>query len=171
MTESAPPTEGWVRVDHYVAQINIARLRHPLDHDQTAEFVEALEPVNAMAESSDGFIWRLRDEYGQSSSFVAVDGIDDALEIVNYSIWRDVASLEQFVFKSAHAGYLRRRADWFERNDQPSGACWWTPAGTIPAVASAYQRLVHLRTHGPSPQAWPLNRPYPPPEPGQADPA
>ena len=165
MTELAARTDrDWVRVDHHLAQINVARLRRPLDHEETAEFVEALEPVNAMAEACDGYIWRLRDDYGQSSSFVQVDGIDDPLEIVNYSIWRDLESLEQFVYKSAHAGYLRRRADWFERSDQASSACWWTPAGTIPSVASAYQRLVHLRTNGPSPEAWPLNRPHPPPD-------
>lgn len=150
-------------VEHHLAEINVARLRHPLDHDETAEFVAALDPINELAESSDGFIWRLQDDAGQSSSFVPVEGIDDPLEIVNYSIWRDLESLEQYVFKSRHVGFLRRRRDWFERSDQPATACWWVPAGTIPSVSDAYGRLQHLREHGPSAEAWPLNRPQPPP--------
>jgi hypothetical protein len=163
------PTARWIRVEHHLAQINVARLRHPLDHDETAEFVAALEPINELAESSDGFIWRLRDDDGQSSSFVPVEGVEDPLEIVNYSIWRDADALEQFVFKSGHAGFMRRRAEWFERGDQVSTACWWAPAGTIPSVARAYQRLVHLRANGPSSEAWPLNRPHPPPGSGAGD--
>ena len=152
---------------HHLAQINVARLRRPLDHAETAEFVEALDPVNDKAEAADGFIWRLKDEAGQSSSFVPVEGIDDPLEVVNYSIWQDVAALEHFVFKSGHVEFLRRRREWFERSDQPSTACWWVPAGTIPPVGEAYQRLQHLRAHGPSSEAWPLNRAFPPPGPDE----
>ncbi len=149
--------------EYHLGQINVAHLHHPLDHDETAEFVAALDPVNEVAESCDGFIWRLRDEDGQSSSYVPVDGIDDPLLIVNYSIWRDPESLEHFVFETGHAGFLRRRREWFERSDQPATACWWIPAGTIPSVSDAYRRLQHLREHGPTAQAFPLNRPHPPP--------
>jgi hypothetical protein len=154
-------------VTHHLAQINVARLRRPLDHAETVEFVEALDPVNEKAEAADGFVWRLKDEAGQSSSFVPVEGIEDPLEIVNYSIWRDLATLEHFVFKSGHVELLRRRREWFERNDQPSTACWWVPAGSIPSVGEAYRRLQHLRAHGPSSEAWPLNRPFPPPGPDE----
>jgi len=151
-------------VDYHLAELNVARLRRPLDADETAEFVAALEPVNTIAETSPGFVWRLTDDVGQSSSFVAVDGIDDPLVIVNYSVWRDFESLKHYVYKSGHASYLRRRRDWFEPTEQASTVCWWTPAGTIPDIDEAYRRLENLRANGPSPQGWPPTKPLPPPE-------
>ena len=149
---------GW-----HLAQINVGRLNAPLDDEANAEFVAALEPINALAEASPGFVWRLQTDDGASSSFVALPGVDDPLIIVNYSIWADVESLQHYVTKSGHVAYLRRRREWFEKPDAPSTACWWVPAGTIPSVADAYERLEQLRRDGPSGIVFPLNRPFPPP--------
>jgi hypothetical protein len=147
----------------HVAELNIARLHHPLDATENAEFVAALGPINALAEVSDGFVWRLQDESGASSSYVRVDGLDDPLVIVNYSIWRDLAALHHFVARTGHVAYLRRRREWFAPADEPTTVCWWVPAGTVPPVEEGYRRLVHLRTHGPSPEGWPLHAPVDPP--------
>ncbi len=98
-------------VDYHLAELNIARLRRPLDAVETAEFIAALDPVNALAEATPGFVWRLTDDDGQSSSYVTVAAIDDPLVIVNYSLWRDYESFKHFVYKSGHASYLRRRGD------------------------------------------------------------
>lgn len=151
---------------NHVAQLNVARLLNPLDHERTAAFVAALGPINELAESSEGFVWRLTDDEGASSSYVSVEGIDDPLMIVNYSIWEDVDSLRQFVYRTVHTDYMRRRREWFERPIEAYSVCWWIPAGSVPSVADAYARLHHLRAHGPSETGWSLNRPLPPPAAG-----
>jgi hypothetical protein len=147
----------------HLAQFNMARLRQPLDHEDTEEFVTMLGPVNAIAEASPGFVWRLEDEDGNSSSYVEVPGLDDPMWIVNYSVWTDVESFRHFVYKSGHGSYLRRRSDWFEPAAEATTVCWWTPAGTIPDVAEAYQKLLRLHADGPSEDGWHLRDPYPVP--------
>lgn len=148
---------------HHLAQLNVGRLRQPLDHPDTAEFVAALDPVNLLAEASPGFVWRLEDDDGNSSSYVEIPGNDDPLLIVNYSIWADLESLRHFMYQSGHAAYLRRRGEWFARIPEASTVLFWIPAGTIPTVAEAYERLLHLREHGPSDRGWPLTKARPAP--------
>lgn len=150
--------------DYQLAQYNVGRIRRPLEHPDVAEFVAALGPINTLAEASPGFVWRLTDEDGQSSSYVEVDGIDDPLLIVNYSIWDDLDSLKHFIYKSGHMSYLRRRQEWFEHSQEPTSVAWWIPARTIPEVGEAHRRLLHLRQHGPTATGWPLTRPWPAPK-------
>jgi hypothetical protein len=150
-------------MDHHLAELNVARLRRPLDAPEAAEFVASLDPINVIAETTPGFIWRLTDDDGRPSSFIPIPGLDDPLVIVNYSIWRDLESLKHYVYKSGHASYLRRRNDWFEPTAEASVVCWWTPAGVIPDLADAYARLQDLRNCGPSDRGWPLNKPIDPP--------
>ncbi len=141
----------------HLAEFNVAKLRNPLDHEESAEFLAALAPINALAESTPGFIWRLQDDQGQSASFVSLPEIDDPLVIINYSIWRDLESLRHFVYRSGHASYLRRRQDWFTPEDQTSTVCWWSPTGDIPEVQDAYNRLEKLRNSGSSDAGWPIS--------------
>lgn len=150
--------------EYHLAQLNVARLHHPLDSEESADFVAALGPINALAEAAPGFVWRLVDDDGNSSSYVTVPAIDDPLVILNYSVWRDLESLKHYVYKSGHAVYLRRRREWFEPAGGPSTVCWWTPAGIIPDVAEAYARFERLRADGPSDAGWPPNQPHPSPE-------
>ncbi len=150
---------------YHLAQYNVGRVHAPLDHPALAEFIAALEPVNSIAESTPGFVWRLKDADGQSSSYVRVPGIEDPLFIINYSIWEDLDSLKHFIYKSGHGAYLRRRREWFELLRIPTSAAWWIEAGEIPQVDEAHRRLIHLRANGPSEHAWPLNRPWPAPSP------
>lgn len=154
-------------MEHHLAELNIARLRRPLDANETAEFVAALNPINLIAESTPGFVWRLTDDSGQPSSFVRIPEIDDPLIIVNYSIWDDLESFKHYVYKSGHASYLRRKSDWFEPMTQAVVVCWWTSAGTIADIGDAYGRLQYLRTHGPTEQGWPPNKPIAAPTDGQ----
>ena len=148
--------------DWQLAQLNVARLRQPLEHPDTAEFVAALDPINQLAESSPGFVWRLTDESGQSSSYVRAD--DDPLVIVNLSVWRTPDDLHEFVFRTAHTEFLRRRRQWFERMAEAFLVCWWVPAGDVPSVDEALDRLAMLRRDGVSDDAFTLRerRPAPP---------
>lgn len=152
----------------HLAQLNIGRLHRPLDDHENAEFVAGLDHVNAIAESSTGFIWRLKDEDGLSSSYVRLPGEDDPLLIVNYSIWEDLDPLRHFIYRSGHSGYLRRRREWFEKPTEPTTVLWWIPAETVPSLAAAYDRLKELRTNGPTERAWTLGKTFPPP--GDASP-
>ncbi len=150
---------------YHLAQYNVGRVHASLDHPDLAEFVAALEPINAIAESSPGFLWRLKDEDGQSSSYVRIPGVDDPLFIINYSIWEDLESLKHFIHKSGHTAYLRRRREWFMPDPKPTSVAWWIEAGVVPEVSEAHARLLQLREVGPSEGAWPLNRPWPAPGP------
>src|SRR5882757_1173442 len=132
-------------LEHELAQINIARLKAPLDSPQLAEFVAGLDPVNAVADAAEGFVWRLQSDEGNATD-IGVFG-DDWL-IVNMSVWRDVDSLKSFMYDGLHRDLLRRRREWFERLDEAVTALWWVPAGHRPSVAEAEQRLLHLRKHG-----------------------
>ena len=148
----------------HLAQLNIGRLHHPLDSEQTQEFNSALGPINALAEATTGFVWRLVDDKGQSSSYVRLPDEDDPLMIVNMSVWKDLDSLKHFMYKSGHASYLRRRIEWFERSAEATSVCWWIRAGEIPDLADAHRRLMHLREHGPTSVGWPVNSPARPEE-------
>lgn len=148
-----------------IAQCNVGRAVKPLEAPEMAEFVAALEPINAIAESSPGFVWRLKDEGGHSSSYVDIPGNDDPLLIINYSIWEDIESLLHFVNRSGHVAYLRRRREWFEKLTVPTSAAWWIPAGTVPDVGEAYRRVLRLQTHGPTEVAFPITKPWPRPAP------
>lgn len=123
----------------------------------------ALDPINAIAEATPGFVWRLTDDGGQSSSYVELPGNDDPLLIINYSIWKDLESLKHFIHKSGHMAYLRRRREWFESLEAPTSVMWWIPRGEVPTVSEANDRLLHLQEVGPSERAWTLAHSFPTP--------
>lgn len=142
-----------------LAQVNIARLKFPLDSSELKDFVDALDPVNADADAADGFVWRLKSDSGNATD-VPVFG-DDWL-IVNMSVWRDTNALTAFMYQGQHREMLARRREWFERLREAVTALWWVPAGHRPTVAEAEARLLHLRAHGPTPYAFTLRTSFPP---------
>lgn len=145
-------------VGHELAQLNIARMREPLDSPRMADFVANLERINALAEGSPGFVWRLQDEQGDATS-IRPFGAD---VIVNLSVWRDVESLSDFAFRSAHVDIMRRRREWFEKMTQAYAVLWWVPAGHRPGVVEASERLALLRERGATPAAFTFRDAYPP---------
>jgi hypothetical protein len=134
-----------------LAQCNVARVCAPVDSPQLAGFVEQLEPINALADSSPGFVWRLQTDAGDATALRVFD--DDEM-LINMSIWQDVESLRAFVYKTRHLDVFKRRAQWFHQLGQPYLALWWIEAGSIPTVADAEERITHLRAHGPTPYAF-----------------
>ena len=143
----------------HLAQINIALPREPLESPLLAEFVAALEPVNAVADRSPGFVWRLQTEEGDATGINAFG--DDRL-IVNMSLWESPAALRAFVFSGHHLEVMRRRREWFERMGEAFMALWWVPVGHIPTLGEAEERLDHLREHGPTPQAFSFRQSFEP---------
>lgn len=133
-----------------LAQFNIARMKEPLEAPGMADFVANLERINALAESSPGFIWRLKTEEGDATALRPLG--DETL--VNVSVWRDVQSLNDYVYSSAHVEIMRRRKEWFERMREAYIVLWWVPSGHRPTVAEAIAKLELLRAKGPTKEAF-----------------
>lgn len=150
-------------MDYVLAQINIGRLVAPLDSPRLADFVAALDPVNAVADAAPGFIWRLQTEDGNATALRAFE--DEGTDILlNMSVWESVEALAAYVYGDAHRQVLRRRRQWFERMASAYAALWWIPRGHIPALREAEDRVRHLRRHGPAPYAFTLREHFPPPD-------
>lgn len=152
MTDAALPR-------HELAQLNIAQLAAPIDSPQLVGFVSSLERINALAEASPGFVWRLQDEAGDAT---AIRHFGDDV-IINMSVWRDVASLQDYVYRSAHTEVLRRRQEWFEKIRESYLALWWVPAGHRPSLDEAGSRLESLRRNGPTVEAFSFKKTFTPP--------
>jgi Domain of unknown function (DUF3291) len=145
---------------HHLAQVNLATLRAPLDGPELAGFVAKLEPINALADAHPGFVWRLQTEDGDAT---AIRPFDDDRILVNLSVWESLEALRAFVYASRHLDVMRRRREWFHRMADPYLALWWLPAGAIPTVAQARDRLELLGRQGPTPAAFTFRTPFPAP--------
>jgi hypothetical protein len=143
----------------HLAQLNIGRLRAPLDDPSIADFRDNLDRVNALAEASPGYVWRLQDEGGNATGF---NPFDDDLAIINLTVWESIDALADFTYRSGHTSFLRRRREFFEAPSQPILCLWWIPEGTIPTIDDAIARLEHLRAHGPTAQAFTFRHRFPP---------
>ena len=148
----------------HLAQVNIGRLKAPIDDPLIADFVAQLDEINALADRSPGFIWRLQDESGNAT---AVPAFDDPLMIINMSVWESLEALGAYVYRSDHTRVLTRRRDWFEKMDRPHMALWWIPAGTLPTVADAKERLAVLEANGPTAAAFTFRERFAPTAPMQ----
>jgi hypothetical protein len=135
----------------HLAQLNVGRLRAPMDDPAIDDFRENLDPVNALAEASRGFVWRLQDDTGNATG---IKPFGDDLEIVNLTVWASIEDLADFTYRTGHVEFLRRRREFFEAPSAPILCLWWIPEGTIPTVAEAVERLEHLREHGPTARAF-----------------
>jgi hypothetical protein len=139
-------------MEHHLAQLNVGRAVAPLDSGTMAEFMALLEPINALADRSPGFVWRLEDDEGTGATGIKVT--DDDQFIVNMSVWESIGALWDFVYDSAHLDVMRRRREWFERFPRLYMVLWWVPAGHVPSVEEAIAKLELLEKRGPTPEAF-----------------
>ncbi|MGR3433601.1 MAG: DUF3291 domain-containing protein [Shimia sp.] len=133
------------RPAHHLAEINVARLKAPLDDPRTAGFTDNLGRLNALAERMPGFVWRYTDASGNATD-TRVD--PDPLVIPNLSLWSDARALETYVFGTLHRQFYARRAEWMGALGSMHFAMWWVPEGHRPDMAEALARLAHLDVHG-----------------------
>lgn len=145
----------------HLAQVNVARLRAPIDDPLLAGFVARLDDVNALADAAPGFVWRLQTDSGNAT---ALRPYDDDRILFNLSVWESPERLRDFIYRSAHAEVMRQRRSWFERFDGPYYALWWLKAGHIPPIDEAKERLEHLRAHGESAHSFSFAKLYPSPD-------
>lgn len=135
----------------WLAQINVARARAALDDPLMADFVANLDRINRLAEASPGFVWRLKDDYGAATTLRL---FPDPLLLVNMSVWESPEHLADYVHRSAHAEFLRRRREWFEAPTERSQAMWWVSEGHLPDLDEGRERLMLIRRDGPGPSAF-----------------
>ncbi len=146
---------------YHLAQINIARMIAPLDNPIMAGFVAQLDSINALADESAGFVWRLQTDDGNATDITA---FDDPVILVNMSVWESIEALHTYTYKTAHSGVFRDRKKWFEMPKEAHMALWWIPAGHVPTVEEGQERLNLLRQNGPTPKAFTFKQNFPPGE-------
>jgi hypothetical protein len=142
----------------HIAQVNIGRMKGALEDPVMADFVARLDEINALADRSPGFVWRLQSDAGNATYLRPYD--DDRI-LFNMSVWESIEQLKRYVYYTAHVEVLKRRHDWFERFSGAYTALWWVPQGHRPGVDEAKQRLAHLDAHGPTPFAFTFKTPFP----------
>jgi hypothetical protein len=149
-------SRGW-----HLAQVNVGRMIAPAGDARVAGFYDALDRINALADASPGFLWRLQDASGNATGLQATP---DPLTIVNMSVWTDADALFAYVYRSAHTPVMAQRRQWLERPSDAHQALWWVPAGAIPSVDEGLSRLWLLDRFGPSAQAFTFKQRYPAPD-------
>ena len=149
-----------------LAQLNVGTIKGPMDSPVMADFAANLDRINALAERSPGFVWRLQTEAGNAT---AIRPFEDANMLVNMSMWRDVEALNEYVYRTAHMEILRRRREWFERMDEAILVLWWVPKGHRPNVTEAIAKLDLVRSNGPTAEAFTFRQPFPAPDSDQTE--
>jgi hypothetical protein len=147
---------GW-----HLAQINIGRIVAPQGDPRVQPFFDALDEVNALAEASPGFVWRLT---GEGNNAADIQPTVDPLVLINMSVWEDAESLFHYVYRSSHTEVMVRRREFFERFEGAYQALWWVPAGTPPTINDGLSRLWHIDRFGPTSHAFTFKKRFPPPD-------
>ncbi len=147
---------------YHLAQLNIARLKAALDDPSLHGFVSKLDEINALADSSPGFVWRLLEDL---SSTGGVSIIEDQMYIVNMSVWESIEDLKHFVYKTAHVKVYLQKDSWFHKMKDHHMVLWWVKEGEIPDLIEANTRLKFLQKKGPGKYAFTFNEVFEAPKP------
>lgn len=146
---------------YQLAQINVARMIGVNINDPIMkEFVDNLDQVNQLAEDSDGFVWRLKDDSNNAASF---NPYNDEQVIINISVWDNVETLQHYVYKTFHSDFVKRRKEWFKKYGQAHYALWWIKEGEFPTIEEAVKKLDYLQQHGATEQVFSFAKPFPKP--------
>ena len=144
----------------HIAQMNVGTILYPADDPRMSGFMNRLDEINAIADQSDGFVWRLQSDSGNATD------IDVGLGpyfLVNISVWESIDALYAFVYKSSHRELMVNRRQWFQRPEGAYQVLWWVPAGHTPTVEEGLARLELLQNEGPGPRAFNFQNEYPAP--------
>lgn len=152
--------------EYHLAQVNVGRVKGPIDGPVMAGFVARLDEINALADVDPGFVWRLQTGAGNATYYRPYP--EDDTILINMSVWRSVEALRNYVYRTAHAELLKQRHEWFEMFKGVYLALWWVPAGHRPGIDEAKKRLAYLEKHGPTEFAFTFKQIFPPNEVFQA---
>ncbi|MBV9887419.1 MAG: DUF3291 domain-containing protein [Acidobacteria bacterium] len=145
---------------YHLAQINIGRMVAPIDDPRIAEFVKGLAPINALADRSPGFVWRLQSDSGNATD---IPFNEDPTMLLNMSVWESLEALRNYTYQSEHLQFFRKRAQWFLKLDKPHYCLWWVPAGHRPSVREGRERIEHYQDHGATPFSFWFSQHFPAP--------
>ena len=145
--------------EYHLAQINIAQMKAPLHHPSMKTFLDQIAEINNLAEASPGFVWRLRDQYGDATSIRPFG----PTILVNVSVWEGPEQLKDYAYKSAHKEVMQNRKEWFDPMEEAHFAMWWVQAGTEPTVLGAKAKLEYLFAHGETEHAFTFRKVFPKP--------
>jgi len=149
-------------MNYHIAEINVARMKGITINDSIMkEFVDNLDRVNKLAESSEGFVWRLKDE---SNNATNLNPYNDEQVIINISMWKTIESLEKYVFKTFHTDFLKRRKEWFQNYGKAATALWWMPIGQYPSIQESIDKLDFYQKNGPTEHAFDFRKRFAPPD-------
>jgi hypothetical protein len=143
--------------EYHLAQINIGVVLYPVDDPRMAGFMDNLDKINALAEATEGFVWRLKADEGNATS---IHAFDDPMLLLNISVWKDIEALYRYAYKSEHGEFFARRREWFGKIDLPTPVLWWIDAGHIPTPEEAKERIYYLAANGASPYAFTFKQRY-----------
>ena len=139
-------------IECHIAQLNISRMTGVTVNDPVmADFVAQLDTINALAEQSEGFTWRLKSDAGNATSY---NPYNYERIIINFSVWANAIHLKDFVYNSLHKVVMKNRKKWFENFGQPYYVLWNVAPGYAPSIDEAVERLAHLQQNGPTEYAF-----------------
>lgn len=146
----------------HLAQLNIAVMKYPRDDERIADFFNALDSINELAESHQGFIWRYEESEDEPDDLFSFFGIENTHKspglLVNMSVWQDHSALMNYAYRTDHAQYFKRRAEWFHKLEGPHMVLWHVEEGHIPDFAEARDKLSHYREHGNTDESFDFRR-------------
>ncbi|UWY27875.1 DUF3291 domain-containing protein [Flavobacterium sp. TR2] len=146
---------------YHLAEINIAKMKGVDINDPIMkEFVDNLDAINTLAEESEGFVWRLKDETDNATN---LNPYNDEQIIINVSVWESIETLEHYMYKTFHSDFLRRRKEWFQKFGKAHTAMWWIPKGHIPSLEEAVGKLDYLQQNGASELVFDFRTKFPAP--------
>ncbi|WP_303319153.1 DUF3291 domain-containing protein [Flavivirga abyssicola] len=134
----------------HLAQVNVAKRLAPMDDPIMQGFVNNLDRINALADESEGFVWRLKDEDKDLGAQIFQD---DKL-LINMSVWENLEALFNYTYKSGHIEVFKRKKEWFGKMKMMHMAFWYVPKGYEPTFQDAKNRLDYLNKHGDTPYAF-----------------
>jgi Domain of unknown function (DUF3291) len=147
---------------YHLAQLNIARMKSDnIDDPIMATFVAQIAEINGRGEQSEGFVWRMKDE--ENDNATGIQAFPDPRLIINLTVWESLEALEAFAFKGRHLEVMRNRREWFEKSIEATTVLWWIPAGHIPTLDEAKERLELLRSEGATTEAFNFRQKFPSP--------
>lgn len=137
-------------MNYYLAQVNIAKMLAPLDDPIMQDFISSFDAINAIADNSEGFVWRMKDEDREEGAKIFQE---DSL-VINISVWEDIDSLFHYVYHSGHIDVFKRKKEWFKLIKLQHMAFWYVPKGYEPNFNDAKERLDYIRSHSATPYAF-----------------
>jgi hypothetical protein len=144
----------------HLAQLNIADAKFDVDRPEMEGFTSRVDAINALADRSPGFIWRLVDDGPEDGALsLRMEG-QGPMTLVNMSVWENVETLYAFIYQTAHAKVMRGKDDWFDPMPKMHMVLWWVEEGYIPNLDDAREKLDLIRRNGPSPEAFSFTMPF-----------